>query len=664
MWAIEAFMKLHNSIHLFCFFIITLISHCLPAQTEVNIDTNYHVNGNKLATIHRRSFKPVLYDMLNIPGIITEFPGKFIPHKVYFPKEFQLGYDSVYQKDVTHPDYYLAEVWTYQDIRGTAMHKLFYPDGKPKLISYYEGQVADTIIRVDSLGAWDNLQDSRSILPKNEWEMDTILYYSPINVGTQKGWHENGQLAFLNQFQHGLFVDTAKSWYENGQLASIYVYNDSGELHGVHREWYENGIKKLQKTYQNGGLEGQRLEWYQNGQLGSESTYHNILGGGSYLYGPATLWYEDGSLKQVEYYEHNELKGIQKYYHPNGQLRNTKNFESLPEFASKDEMLRFLKSKSRKVGEKVYKQSHEGHITMLSNVNWDSYQQGNSKYWDTNGKLILAESYELGFLVKSKAYGSKEAVELVRYPLEERRCVIKVFLHFPEESQRLSKAFCVGALAYESPDTFNVAAKMPGSDDSGIFTEVLSYDNKKNSYTYECYYPNGLPQMKLGFRDNLTPKIKDEKIYGEGSISRHAQLTGKNTYWYPNGNKKWEREYLDASFTEIEVIQHEKSWYENGQPKSERQYTAGMIDGILSVQKNGTDKVWYESGQIQRDTHYYLGKKQGKEKFWNASGVLIQDLNFMEDLPHGWQYYYNNEGSLIKKEYYLKGNLREIKEGE
>ena len=85
--------------------------------------------------------------------------------------------------------------------------------------------------------------------------------------------------------------------------------------------------------------------------------------------------------------------------------------------------------------------------------------------------------------------------------------------------------------------------------------------------------------------EKMTKKIKDL-----------PPKDGPVTYWYENGQKKWEINYKNGKKSGLEIW-----WYESGQKKSECPYKEGKKHGIAIS--------WYENGQKKSEFKYEDGKE-------------------------------------------------------
>jgi antitoxin component YwqK of YwqJK toxin-antitoxin module len=109
----------------------------------------------------------------------------------------------------------------------------------------------------------------------------------------------------------------------------------------------------------------------------------------------------------------------------------------------------------------------------------------------------------------------------------------------------------------------------------------------------------------------------DVKMY-EYNYDKDENLDGKQHYWYDNGNKWYEDNYLHGKTDGLQLL-----WWDNGNLKSESNYSFG--------EKYGIQKEYNENGYIKNKFNYLNGLLQGVQKEYNENGILIKT----EEYDHG-----------------------------
>lgn len=198
-----------------------------------------------------------------------------------------------------------------------------------------------------------------------------------------------------------------------------------------------------------------------------------------------------------------------------------------------------------------------------------------------------------------------------------------------------------------------------------------AFVDKNNAWSVCDYYMNHQIQM------TGTYKSRNSEI-------RHGHFI----YYYENGNKQSEGEYLNDKKTGIW-----SGWYESGELKYRGNYITNYMDGLWQYwHKNGKKKAegnflsnvetgkwvyWNENGKlsseeehIARNTISYTGysdnekkvsegkvvsnRKQGIWKYYNVDGRLTLQGAYKDDLEQGeWVRYFRNGSMTI---FYKNGN--------
>ena len=65
------------------------------------------------------------------------------------------------------------------------------------------------------------------------------------------GWHDNGQLWYDHNYEHGKRHGRSRWWYDNGQRFYDHNY-EHGERHGRCWGWYSNGQLRYDVNYEHG----------------------------------------------------------------------------------------------------------------------------------------------------------------------------------------------------------------------------------------------------------------------------------------------------------------------------------------------------------------------------------------------------------------------------
>lgn len=153
--------------------------------------------------------------------------------------------------------------------------------------------------------------------------------------------------------------------------------------------------------------------------------------------------------------------------------------------------------------------------------------------------------------------------------------------------------------------------------------------------------------------DGLTVLNLEERT-AEGVLFRQYQavkgadgaeiMHGKNTLYYPNGQKKLEVSYACG-------VAHgpRLAWYEDGKSRSQGENIDGKNHGVWTVwfpdgtksQEftmdhgvwHGTYTTWHSSGQKRMQVEYVRGLQQGPLQQFGEDGVLLKSVDQVNGIP-------------------------------
>ena len=142
---------------------------------------------------------------------------------------------------------------------------------------------------------------------------------------------------------------------------------------------------------------------------------------------------------------------------------------------------------------------------------------------------------------------------------------------------------------------------------SGLYFNHVSiegtFKDGKEDGLYTWWYRNGQKKFERTFKDG-----KEDGLW---------------TRWYKTGQKNSERIYKNGKSEGLHT-----SWYENGQKMYELTYKDGTKDGLITE--------WYENGHKKSELTYKDGVEIS-EKEWNEDGTAEIDLPFLQhQAQHSW----------------------------
>ena len=72
--------------------------------------------------------------------------------------------------------------------------------------------------------------------------------------------------------------------------------------------------------------------------------------------------------------------------------------------------------------------------------------------------------------------------------------------------------------------------------------------------------------------------------------------------------------------------------------------------------KHGLALNYYPSGQIKIEREYVDGEVQGIERFYHPDGTIMHEIAFVNGLKDGAAVYYDKAGAVKRVVYYAKGD--------
>jgi len=193
-------------------------------------------------------------------------------------------------------------------------------------------------------------------------------------------------------------------------------------------------------------------------------------------------------------------------------------------------------------------------------------------------------------------------------------------------------------------------------------------ENKKHGkWTY--WYCNGVKEREEEYVNGIADG-KWQYWDGRGKKCGEATFkdgTGMRTEWYENGNKEREERFKNGKKDGKWIY-----WFENGKPESDIEYREGQChgpakkwfpDGVQQFDYNWKDgkphgkcREWYPNGNIKHEGVFNMGT--GKViSYWEDAGKKRGELNYKGDELHGKYILWNRSGELVREEVYENGKL-------
>ncbi len=208
---------------------------------------------------------------------------------------------------------------------GRVQRRVNFVDGKEdgKDTTFYESgcpQIVRELVQGVDHGTWTYMYDSTELLA---WEMS---YY----LGEKHGKH----IFFKLREDDRSRLDTTK--WEN---------YDMGYLHGMKKTYHDNGALKMSVNYDHGWYDGvfqlfnnervviQEIEYAQGQKHGEAKHYYDDgvllrteMWDKGLRNGEFKTFFYDQKIQEIESYKKGRKNGWFEVYHPNGELKNRKNY--------------------------------------------------------------------------------------------------------------------------------------------------------------------------------------------------------------------------------------------------------------------------------------------------------------------------------------------------
>lgn len=132
---------------------------------------------------------------------------------------------------------------------------------------------------------------------------------------------------------------------------------------------------------------------------------------------------------------------------------------------------------------------------------------------------------------------------------------------------------------------------------------------------------------------------RPRSIYAKGCLLE-GKRHGKWVFWYKNGQKQLEGEYIKEKKTGIWV-----KWTENGARITEGEFLYGKMHG------KWTD--WHSNGQKALESQWVMGKRDGTWTYWGVDGSLEKREHYDHNVEQ-------EKGYSIHTDFEAKELVREI----
>ncbi len=427
--------------------------------------------------------------------------------------------------------------------------------------------------------------------------------------GTASYWNSDGTLSHIQNHLHGiLLIDTRIYYHPNGTVRSEETTTYTGGIARSNtKRWTDSGILTIDFNTVNVSWEGLYLIFDDLGNPISEKTYSK-----GQLNGPAKTWYPNSTQLQSEGgYLINELDGLWTYWHANGEIRDTINYDN-------------------------------------------GLHHGNSSTYDEQGHLISSKTFEYGELRHRERWIYYVSGTLSDYSEEhsETRGLVDDYSGYVIPDWEISKRW----------------------DENGNLASEIEYINGKQDGVWRTYQDGVLASESYYSQDLLHGLRKYYSIENGGALSSQrnyhfGKLDGETLFYnLANGILIERSNYKDDKLHGLQEFFNA----DNGNPTSSGTYENGLKTGLHTTwntdgsiisseityqddKYNGSYRTYYSSGVLSNSGNYTNGLKNGTFSSYNSEGELLSTVQYLAGFKDGLQENYTTTYNKVTQRFHYRG---------
>lgn len=532
---------------------------------------------------------------------------------------------------------------------------------------------------------------------------DSIFFNNGSYDGIYMSWYPNGQVSTQQNYKNGksdgyavvyspsgaiqrdmhykdgVLTDTLTNYYPTGAVKELYPIKN-GKKEGWYQLFFPDGTLEYTIFYKNDLAENLYEDYYHNRQLYRKVSYKN-----NFWNGPYTSWYRDGQLQAEGTYSDGEVTGTWKEYYPDGTLETKIVYQDDSNSIKTNYSPNGLKTslynlkKDKITNYKFF--DKEGNVIVEGNRSWgkidykgynihgvvvargklkDNNQTGRWDFFDDNGLLSWNENFdEEGLLegIQKKYYPHGQVSESYTYKKDTLNGYYASY--YPS-----------GKIHHQG---YYLAGKKHGKwyEYNAFGTLISSYYYKDDAFngTQTYYYSDRTRKMTEYYHNGLLLSVTSFANDSISHISELANGTGIARAFYPNGQKRFEAEYLNGikhgpfiryygngqistkgTYFNNNMIGEWVWFHPNGKKEMEATYIMGYQDGPV-VQ-------YYDNGQISETYTYKNRELEGENKYFNRQGHLNSINTYHYGKLHGHKQFFDpTTGKLNHIRYYNHGRV-------
>lgn len=508
--------------------------------------------------------------------------------------------------EMFHPNGFRREVSTYKNEKFDGLTQLFNVNGTPvATFTYNNGQKNGIRKNYDAYGRLQNegelVNDIYNGTYKTFYTNGAVDLTGIVKEGDFDGpityYHLNGKIRTSGAFAAGKRVGSWK-WYDNeGTLQTEGNYATGNQI-GVWKYYHPNGVLREESNFSNDKLNGLSKSYDSKGRIWDETIYKNGKPDSYKNYDTtgtiiAQAKSSGGKIQVVNFTPYRAKKsegllvnGIEegewKYYHPNGTLAYTLNFEK---GQRKGVLVYYYKN-----GVKSYELNYK-----------DNQRHGYYRSYYLNGKL-QAEGY---------------------YQNDEQHGEWKFYT--PNGALDAVEFFQEGALTGKTLD-YMADSTLHGYSDysNGFFNNFVQYDSSgKVAFETKLNHGTGLYQLfgptgKIVLNCNYIGGKKDGEyvVYHSGNKVKIKQqylkgiAQGAYTTYHENGKVHISGRYIND--------ERDSVWNYYDENGNRYRTTTYKFD-----EGNGKELLYYANGNIESERILVNDEREGEYRYYGYNGELV-----------------------------------------
>jgi len=544
----------------------------------------------------------------------------------------------------------LSNEVNYLNGKETGVSKSYYKNGKLSSESNYDE--AGKKNGIEYLYNKSNIKTYEQVFKKGE--IIEYKFFDKDGTILSKGKKKNNKLYVDNRLP------------DNTKIAEgNYAVGADGK-DGLWKYYTQYGLLESEIEYEKGELKGIYKEYNALGKLIAETKVTKLE--------PYTEWivkyYPNGEIASNGWKVNNKFEGKWEFFHPNGNLSETKTFlynnnngpifnydiegkltdkqlyvdDNLTETIIYDTLknvLQTLNFKNNKPTDFEVKNNFKNKLATYTKLG--DWLVGDYKLYHGNGELLGGGNFNNGLKSNEWKYYDNDGLLFYKANYTNGLLNGKQIYYHTVNGNVLSETDYVNNLedgehiSYYENGNVNVKGK---------------HEEGENMGKWEFYAPDGTLQMVRFYN-------KDGKVIGYSYNGQDGKLVDMIDL-PPDGNATIKAKFANGKASKIYTTKHNefdgvlKEYYESGQLSENINYKMGYRHGLL--------QTFFENGTLKEEKNYEYNFLHGPIKEYYPNGQIKLLKNYVYNVLHGEEIYYNEQGKeTLKRIFYNDNIIEEVK---